>query len=377
MNQNTTFLVVSGTCAVLSVGLIAALRSWQRPVRDPTAMGLSGLIGNTPLVRIASLSTVTRCEIYGKAEMLNPGGSVKDRVALRIVQEAFASGRLAIGGLITEGTAGSTGISLAMVAKAYGCRCFIALPDDAAAEKAQLLTALGAEIQRVRPVSISHPDHFVNVARRRAAEDDSAVFADQFENLANFRAHLSTGEEIWSQLDGNVDAFICGAGTGGTIAGVSSSLKRRKRHVHIGLIDPPGSGLYNKVTRGVMYTRQEAEGKRLRNPFDTITEGIGINRETANFKQATIDSAFQGTDQEAVEMAAYLMRNDGLFLGSSAAMNCVGAVKVARALGPGNTVVTILCDGGQRHLSKFQNPKYLQQQGLAPQQSGRHLDFIA
>jgi len=182
---------------------------------------------------------------------------------------------------------------------------------------------------------------------------------------------------VWEQTCGAVDAFVSGAGTGGTIAGVSAALKERNPAVRVFLVDPPGSGLYNKVTRGVMYTREEAEGKRLRNPFDTITEGIGINRLTANFNLACIDGAFKGTDREAVEMAAYLLRNDGLFLGSSAAMNCVGAVKVARALGPGHTIVTVLCDGGARHLSKFHNPEYLAGLGLTPTSQGAGLGFVS
>lgn len=255
-------------------------------------------------------------------------------------------------------------------------------------------------MQRVRPVSITHPDHFVNVARRTAAAEQArgvaALFADQFENLANMRAHLKTGEEIWRQTRGRVDAFVCGAGTGGTIAGVSQALKRRNPRVQVFLIDPPGSGLYNKVVRGVMYTREEAEGRRLRNPFDTITEGIGINRITRNFEAAKVDGAYRGSDREAVEMvcvvqcttcvcvltrrsrqqAAYLLRNDGLFVGSSAAMNCVGAVKVARALGPGHTIVTVLCDGGQRHMSKFHSRAYLQGQGLLPMSNSTSLEFI-
>lgn len=226
----------------------------------------------------------------------------------------------------------------------------------------------GAEVQRVRPVSISHPDHFVHVARRRAeAEpDNNALFADQFENPANFRAHLKTGEEIWRQTGGHVHAFVSGAGTGGTIAGVSAALKAHNPSVLVFLVDPPGSGLYNRIARGVLYAPVEAEGRRLRNPFDTITEGIGINRLTSNFLRAHIDGAFQGSDQEALDMAHYLLQEDGLFVGSSAAMNCVGALKAARRLGPGHTVVTVLCDGGQRHLSKFYNPSYLAGLSMRP-----------
>lgn len=339
--------------------------------------GLIALIGNTPLVRLASLSEETGCEILVKAEFLNPGGSIKDRVALSIVQEAMREGRLSEGGLITEGTVGSTGVSLAMVAAAFHCRCFIAMPDDAAIEKAIMLEALGAEVRRLRPVSIAHPEHFVNVARRRALNEDNAIFADQFENPANFHAHITTGREIWNQTGGRIDAFVSGAGTGGTIAGVSTALKAQNGSVKVFLVDPPGSGLYNRVTRGVMYARVEAEGRRLKNPFDTITEGVGINRLTTNFTMAKIDGAVHASDREAVEMAAYLMRNEGLFVGSSSAVNCVGAVKVARALGPGHVIVTILCDGGHRHLSKFHSYEYLKQYNLMPTATGKNLAFVA
>ncbi|XP_059282974.1 cysteine synthase 2 [Lycium ferocissimum] len=376
--------------------------------------GVIAAIGNTPLIRISSLSDATGCEILGKAEFLNPGGSVKDRVAVKIIEEALESGALAEGGVVTEGSAGSTAISLATVAPAYGCRCHVVIPDDAALEKAQILEALGATVERVRPVSITHRDHFVNIARRRALEaseltstcrkekkinanDSSQInghsiseekqnmklaseckggfFADQFENLANFRSHYEgTGPEIWEQTGGKLDAFIAAAGTGGTVAGVSQFLKDKNSNIKCFLIDPPGSGLYNKVTRGVMYTREEAEGRRLKNPFDTITEGIGINRLTENFKMAKLDGAFRGTDMEAVEMSRYLLKNDGLFIGSSSAMNCVGAVRVAKALGPGHTIVTILCDSGMRHLSKFHNAEYLSEHGLTPSAAG--LEFL-
>ncbi|KAL6520810.1 hypothetical protein OROHE_016991 [Orobanche hederae] len=362
--------------------------------------GLVAAIGNTPLIRINSLSDATGCEILGKAEFLNPGGSVKDRVAVKIIEEALECGALTPGGVVTEGSAGSTAISLATVAPAYGCRCHVVIPDDAAIEKSQILDALGATVERVRPVSITHRDHFVNVARRRALEANKIAseyqqtngtkshinrlnicgclthckggfFADQFENLANFRAHYEgTGPEIWEQVGGKLDAFVAAAGTGGTIAGVSRFLKEKKSSVKCYLIDPSGSGLFNKVTRGVMYTREEAEGKRLKNPFDTITEGIGINRLTENFKMATLDGAFRGSDKEAVEMSRHLLKKDGLFLGSSSAMNCVGAVKVAQQMGPGHTIVTILCDSGLRHLSKFYNPQYLSLYGLTPSAVG-------
>lgn len=338
--------------------------------------GIQELIGQTRLVEMKSLSACTGCRILGKAEFMNPGGSVKDRVALEIFRRALEEGRLRPGGLVCEGTVGSTGVSLAMLAPSFGCRCFIAMPDDAAEEKVAMLKALGADVCRVRPVSIAHPEHFVNIARQRAEKEPNAIFADQFENLANFQAHMKTGEEIWEQTGGTVDAFVSGAGTGGTIAGVSRVLKQHKPSLRVFLADPPGSGLYNKVKRGVMYTKEEAEGKRLRNPFDTITEGVGINRVTRNFEQAIVDDAFKVSDRESVEMAAFLLRHEGLFVGSSAALNCVGAVKAARSLGPGHTIVTILCDGGQRHLSKFHSDQYLKELHLQPEYTGDDAEFV-
>ncbi|KAG8095982.1 hypothetical protein GUJ93_ZPchr0013g35008 [Zizania palustris] len=411
--------------------------SWVRPTRR---RGLVGAIGNTPLIRINSLSEATGCEILGKAEFLNPGGSVKDRVAVKIIEEALESGELLCGGTVTEGSAGSTAISLATVAPAYGCKCHVVIPDDAAIEKSQIIEALGATVERVRPVSITHKDHFVNTARRRALEANKSevaqrglsdketngsmhintrmpheiagtqgesnktltngsaasahaisevqyngkcdnynskggFFADQFENMANYRAHYEwTGPEIWQQTKGALHAFVAAAGTGGTLAGVSRYLKEKDANIKCFLMDPPGSGLFNKVTRGVMYTKEEAEGKRLKNPFDTITEGIGINRVTRNFMMAELDGAYRGTDREAVEMSRFLLKNDGLFVGSSSAMNCIGAVRVARDLGPGHTIVTILCDSGMRHLSKFFNDQYLANHGLTPTATG--LEFL-
>ncbi|KAK0598908.1 hypothetical protein LWI29_000607 [Acer saccharum] len=376
--------------------------------------GLVDAIGNTPLIRINSLSDATGCEILGKCEFLNPGGSVKDRVAVKIIEEALESGKLSQGGVVTEGSAGSTAISLATVAPSYGCKCHVVIPDDAAIEKSQILEALGATVERVRPVSITHRDHYVNIARRRAIEANEfaskhrkadcldgkepaqiydygsdetkqssifssdctgGFFADQFENLANFRAHYDgTGPEIWEQTGDCLDAFVAAAGTGGTVAGVSRFLQEKNQNIKCFLVDPPGSSLFNKVTRGVMYTKEEAEGKRLKNPFDTITEGIGINRSTQNFMMAKLDGAFRGTDREAVEMSRFILKNDGLFLGSSSAMNCVGAVRVAQSLGPGHTIVTILCDNGMRHLSKFYDAQYLSQYGLTPTATG--LEFL-
>ncbi|XP_010252758.1 PREDICTED: cysteine synthase 2 [Nelumbo nucifera] len=405
--------------AVVSMALLSYLLSTYRSKLPLLRMrrcllskkignGLIDAIGNTPLIRINSLSEATGCEILAKAEFLNPGGSVKDRVAVKIIEEALGSGELVPGGVVTEGSAGSTAISLATVAPAYGCKCHVVIPDDVAIEKSQILEALGATVERVRPVSITHRDHYVNVARRRAMEANELAskerksdgtdakmlqqnndreygemakysrggfFADQFENLANFRAHYeATGPEIWEQTGRNLHAFVAAAGTGGTLAGISRFLQEKNPYIKCFLIDPPGSGLFNKVTRGVMYTKEEAEGRRLKNPFDTITEGIGINRLTKNFMMAELDGAFRGTDMEAVEMSRFLLRNDGLFVGSSSAMNCVGAVRVAKLMGPGHTIVTILCDSGMRHLSKFYDAQYLSQHGLTPSATG--LEFL-
>ncbi|XP_021771379.1 cysteine synthase 2-like [Chenopodium quinoa] len=414
--------VLSLSLATLSYFLFNQQRIFKHPkskTQNPNCTkkygsGIVGAIGNTPLIRINSLSDATGCEILGKAEFLNPGGSVKDRIAVKIIEEALASGQLAPGGVVTEGSAGSTAISLATVAPAYGCKCHVVIPDDVAIEKSQIIEALGATVERVRPVSITHRDHFVNVARRRASEANEQAakygqnsetpnrnqeqtngeifeeqkknytfsrdctggfFADQFENLANFRAHCEgTGPEIWEQTEGKLHAFVAAAGTGGTLAGVSHFLKEKNDNIKCFLIDSPGSGLFNRVTRGVMYSKEEAEGKRLKNPFDTITEGIGINRLTHNFMKARLDGAFRGTDKDAVEMSRFLLKNDGIFLGSSSAMNCVGAVRVAQALGPGHTIVTILCDNGMRHLSRFYKAEYLSELGLTPSASG--LEFL-
>jgi cysteine synthase len=452
--------------------------------------GVAGLIGNTPLMRINSLSELTGCEILGKAEWLNPGGSPKDRVAKQILEDAEDEGLLHpnTGSCIFEGTVGSTGISLATLAKAKGYRCSIVIPDDVAREKMDLLRLLGAEIDAVRPRGIVDPRHFVNEARKRAEEfgkvelvgphaydegsdagiipgwdgekrDDLVVttnakisakmdektvdemelkprgfFADQFENISNFYAHYhGTGPEIWRQTGGIIDAFVAGAGTGGTLAGVAAYLKesvakanqsdsdesgsdseeddsswfavgrgspvkrirastlrenredlpwksrsgffgdQKERSLDIVLADPQGSGLFNRVKYGVMFNQTEAEGKRRRHQVDTVVEGIGLNRLTKNFGLGLdyYDDAVSVTDEEAVSMSRHLVLNDGLFLGSSSAVNCVASVKTALRIKRERekngqlddetpiVVVTILCDHGSRHLSKFWNDEAL------------------
>ncbi|EGD83485.1 cysteine synthase [Salpingoeca rosetta] len=335
--------------------------------------GLEGLIGHTPLVELRSLSRITGCRILAKCEMLNPGGSSKDRVALGIILAAERDGLLRPGGTIYEGTAGSTGISLALLARGRGYRCVIVMPDDMAMEKEVMLRTLGADVRRVKAVSIVNRDHFCNVAKRMAEEDPMGFYANQFENIANARAHFATtGAELWQQTRGRLDAFVMAAGTGGTISGVAQYLRQRDPKIRVALVDPPGSSLYLKVVSGVTYTVEQAESRLQRNRYDTITEGIGIDRLTRNFDAGLpfITDAFKGTDQQAVDMAYFLLDNDGIFVGSSSAMNCVGAVRMAQRLGPGHTIVTCLCDQGHRSMSKLYSPEYLASRGLVTPQRG-------
>ena len=335
---------------------------------DASSQGIEACIGNTPLVKIQSLSDATGRTILAKAEFLNgAGNSPKDRVALNMIREAEAQGLLTPhrGDTIYEGTVGSTGISLAALARAKGYRAHICMPDDQSLEKSDLLHHLGATVERVPVAPITSPDHFVNLARRRAADHAGSsgdgsrgFFADQFESPANWKAHFGgTGPEIWSQTGGGVDAFVAGAGTGGTISGVARFLKQeaQKAGVRIVLADPQGSGLYNKVKHGVMYASTEREGTRRRQQVDSIVEGVGVNRVTANFEAGRdlVDDAVRVTDEQACLMARWLVEHDGIFAGSSTAVNCVAAVVTALALPPGSQVVTVLCDSGTRHLSKF------------------------
>ncbi|KAF1959141.1 PALP-domain-containing protein [Byssothecium circinans] len=328
--------------------------------------GIEGCIGDTPLIKIKSLSEATGCEILAKAEFLNgAGNSPKDRVALSIIEMAEGKNLLVphSGDTIYEGTVGSTGISLAAICRARGYKAHICMPNDMAIEKSELLLKLGAEVERVRPAPIVDQKQFVNLARTRAKEHTEdpqkpgrGLFADQFETEANWRAHFTgTGPEIYAQTDGHLDAFVSGAGTGGTISGVALSLKSRLPDLKVVLADPQGSGLYNKVKYGVMFDQREREGTRRRHQVDTIVEGIGINRVTHNFEVGSelIDDAIRVTDEQATVMARWLVENDGIFVGSSSAVNCVAATKLAKQLGPGHRIVTLLCDSGARHLSKF------------------------
>jgi cysteine synthase A len=339
--------------------------------------GVIGLIGNTPLVRLESISKTTGCDVLAKAEFLNPGGSSKDRVALNIINKAELKGliRPHAGNTIFEGTVGSTGISIAVIARAKGYRAYIVMPDDQAREKYQLLERLSATVEKVRPVGIVDKGQFVNLAKARAIEHGNCggFFANQFENIANFDAHYNTtGPEIYRQTGGQVDAIVMGAGTGGTIAGITRFLKPRIPLLRVFLVDPQGSGLYNKIKFNIMYSPTEAEGTRKRNQVDSVVEGIGINRLTQNFAMADpyqhhglgIDDAFRVTDEEACKMARFLVREEGLFVGSSSAVNLVGVVKAARTLGPGKTIVTVISDSGHRHLTKFWNDDYLRNNNI-------------
>ena len=302
---------------------------------------------------------------------MNPGGSVKDRAAKFILKEAIKDGLLVPGGVITEGTVGSTGIALALQARANDCSCQIFMPSDTAIEKSDLLTVLGCHVTRVPPVAIINPQHYVNKAKRLGTQRDNDVFfSDQFENLSNFRSHfLETGPEIWRQFSGagiRLSCVVMGAGTGGTLSGVAKYLKEQDERIRVFLVDPPGSGLFNKVNSGVLYANEEAEGKRKRHQSDSITEGVGINRLTRNFEEGLplIDKAFRCADEEAVRMSRYLIKREGLFLGSSSALNCVGAVRAAQELPKGSVIVTILCDGGHRYMSNFYSDEFLSSHNL-------------
>jgi cysteine synthase A len=317
--------------------------------------GFDGSVGNTPLIRLEKLSAETGCEILGKAEFLNPGGSVKDRAALWMVREHEQSGALKPGGTVVEGTAGNTGIGLAHVCNARGYRCIIYMPDNQSQEKVTLLETLGAEVRQVPTVPYKDPMNYQKQAGRFAESLPGAVWANQFDNVANRRAHYeATGPELWAQTDGRLDAFVAATGTGGTLAGVSRYLKKQRPDIRIVLADPMGSALYDWVKTG--------EAVMSKGP--SITEGIGNSRVTDNLAGTVIDDAVQVTDQEMVTMVYRQMREDGWFFGSSTGINLCAAVKVARLLGPGHTIVTVLCDGGGRYQSRLFNPAFLAEKGL-------------
>jgi cysteine synthase A len=316
-------------------------------------------IGRTPLIRLRRASELTGCEILGKAEFLNPGGSVKDRAALFIIRDAEERGLLRPGGVIVEGTAGNTGIGLALVANARGYRTVIVIPETQSEEKKDALRQYGADLREVPAVPYANPNNYVKVSGRLAEEiarqdPAGAVWANQFDNVANRQAHFeTTGPEIWEQTAGNIDAFICAVGTGGTLAGVGLFLKQRNPKVVIGLADPMGAALYNWYTHGEL----KAEGS-------SITEGIGQSRITKNLEGAPVDEAFQIPDSEAIPVVFDLLQHEGLLMGTSTGINLAGAIRLARDMGPGHTIVTVLADGGQRYASRLFNPGFLRSKNL-------------
>ncbi len=313
-----------------------------------------GLIGNTPLVLLKGPSAAAGAEIYGKCEFTNPGASVKDRAALFIVEDAEAKGQLAPGGTIVEGTAGNTGIGLALVGNAKGYKTIIVMPETQSREKMDTLRALGAELVLVPAAPYSNPAHFVHTSRRIAEETPGAIWANQFDNIANRRAHIvGTAEEIWTQLDGRIDGFTCAVGTGGTLAGVGLGLKAKDEKITIALSDPHGAALYDYYACGEL----RAEGS-------SVAEGIGQGRITANLEGAPIDTQFRISDEEGLEWVRRLLAEEGLCLGLSSGINVAGAIRLARQIGPGARVATILCDTGFRYLSTLYNRTWLEQKGL-------------
>jgi cysteine synthase A len=323
--------------------------------------GFVGAVGETPLIRLHGLSELTGCEILGKAEFMNPGGSVKDRAALGILLEAEQEGLLKPGGTVVEGTAGNTGIGLAHLCNARGYKALIVIPDTQSAEKIGLLRSLGAEVRTVPAVPYRDPNNYVRLSGRIAAEIPGAVWANQFDNLANRRAHFnSTGPEIWRQTAGKVDAWVAATGTGGTYAGVALYLKQQNPQVQCVLADPHGSALYSW-----------AKGGELSMDGSSITEGIGNSRVTANLEGAPIDDAVRIDDQSAIDTIYQLLWREGLFLGGSVGINVAGAVDTARRLGPGHTIVTVLCDSGDRYRSRLYDGDWLATKGLQQPQRAR------
>jgi cysteine synthase A len=316
-------------------------------------------VGNTPLIRLRKASALTGCEILGKAEFLNPGGSVKDRAALAIVEDAVARGQLRPGGVIVEGTAGNTGIGLALVGNALGYRTVIVIPDTQSQEKKDMLRLAGADLREVPAVPYKNPENYVHVSGRlakemAAKEPNGAIWANQFDNTANRLGHYrTTGPEIWRQTDGKVDGFICAVGSGGTLGGVAQALRERNPKVAIGLADPYGAALYSWYTDGEL----KSEGS-------SISEGIGQGRITANLEGLTIDHAYRIGDDEMLRVIFDLVEHEGLCMGGSTGINVAGAIQMARDLGPGHTIVTVLCDHGARYQSKIFNRAFLRERGL-------------
>lgn len=322
-------------------------------------LGFRDAVGNTPLIKLRKASEQTGCEIYGKCEFLNPGGSIKDRAALYIVRDAEEKGELRPGGIIVEGTAGNTGIGLALVGCASGYKTIIVIPDTQSQEKKDMIRLSGADLREVPAVPYKDPENYVHVSERIAKEmnkthKNGVIWANQFDNIANREAHIKgTGPEIWDQLNGQIDGFTCAVGTGGTLAGIGIALKERNKKVKIMLADPMGSALYEFYKNGI-----------LKSTGSSITEGIGQGRETNNLKNAPIDGAYQITDEEALPIIFDILKYEGLCLGSSSGINIAGAIRMAREMGPGHTIVTILCDYGTRYQSKLFNPSFLKEKGL-------------
>jgi len=315
-------------------------------------------VGNTPLIRLTKASEETGCTILGKAEFLNPGGSVKDRAAKAIILDAEEKGLLRPGGVVVEGTAGNTGIGLALVGNARGYRTVIVIPETQSQEKKDMLLLCGVDLRQVPAVPYKNPENYVHVSRRLAeelaeSEPNGAIWANQFDNVANRQGHYeNTGPEIWEQTDGTVDGFICAVGTGGTLAGVATALRERRSDMTIGIADPRGAALYEYYAHGEL----KSEGS-------SITEGIGQGRVTANLEGLTVDHAFQIPDEEWLPICFDLLRHEGLCVGGSAALNVAGAVRLAKEMGPSHTIVTVLCDSGVRYQSKLFNPAFLREKG--------------
>jgi cysteine synthase A len=321
--------------------------------------GIVNAIGHTPLIRLKQASELTGCTVLGKAEFMNPGQSVKDRAALFIIEDAVRKGQLQPGGVIVEGTAGNTGIGLALIGNALGYRSVIVIPETQSQEKKDALRIAGAELVEVPAVPYANPNNYVKLSGRLAAElarsePNGAVWANQFDNVANRQGHVeTTGPEIWEQTDHKVDGFVCAVGTGGTLAGVAIALKSRNKNIRIALADPMGAALYSYYTTGIL----KSEGS-------SITEGIGQGRITKNLEGAPIDTAYRIPDEEALPIIFDLLAHEGLCLGGSSGINVAGAIRLARELGPGHTIVTMLADYGTRYQSKLFNPEFLRQKGL-------------
>jgi len=318
--------------------------------------GFVSAIGRTPLIRLKSFSKETGCEILGKAEFLNPGGSVKDRAALYIIEDAERKGMLKPGGTVVEGTAGNTGIGLAHICNAKGYRCLIVIPETQSQEKIDTLRILGAEVLTVPAVPYRDPNNYVKLSGRIAQETENAIWANQFDNLANRQSHYeTTGPEIWEQTEGKVDGWVASTGTGGTYAGVALYLKEKNPNIKCVVADPLGSGLYSYIKTGEI----KIEGS-------SITEGIGNSRITANMENVPIDDALQIDDPQAIAVVYQLLQKDGLFMGGSVGINVAAAVNLAKQMGPGHTIVTVLCDGGSRYQSKLYNRQWLSSKNLLP-----------